>query len=197
MVEEQEITAFDILYPISGEMEYIVDRDGLNALLLNKAYRKNAPCLLCSLYYRYKNIYYIKPLTILISAGIIKLADFGDFQFGYNDLLNRYDFKITGDTTGKYGSRFDKILKSIITIRNDYGICSELLSAITYHEKDGNPNIDGIRVLYTVAAIRIYALKQQSSVEKMRSLIDTLINVYGVNPLDIVDYINEKYKKKD
>jgi len=159
---DAEITHFDKLFPVRKAMVVNAESKGISWLLANAILRKYQPCLICSVYYYLKNITYIEPNVLLRDEfGRVAGAEFDGFNIMFDEGLGWYDYLVTGDLS-KYGKDFEVYLRKIVTVRNEDGICRVLLTAITgYEEGKVNLTEDGVRALYTVAALLIESVRKK------------------------------------
>jgi len=163
MAEEQvEITPFDKLFPIPLMVRRLVETRGLDWVLANSYYIKYKPCMLCAIYYRYKDIEYVRPVAAAFREdGSLGFADFGDFAISFNEETGRYEYVITDEKSveEKYGKDFVKYI-GLVGAANEDAVCRILLTAIiNYETKKEDLTFEGIRALFTVAAMHIQNLR--------------------------------------
>ena len=161
--ENIDIIRFDELYPLRKVTLINLEKRGVAWLLANEAIRKYNPCMAVSAYFYYKNIQYIKPKAIgRDESGALIGAEFDDFMIVYDDAIEWYDFIATGDTS-KYGKDFEDVAKRVIGMMNEDGVCRTLLTAITKYEA-GTIDLteEGIRALYTIAALMIETIRARN-----------------------------------
>ncbi len=165
---DEKLTHFTDLFPVREMTLANAESKGIAWVLANAVLRKYQPCIICSIYYYLKNITYIEPEAVLKDElGTLIGAEFSGFGIDYNKGLKWYDYIVTGDLS-KYGGDFEEHLRKIVTVRNEDGICRMLLTAIAaFEEGKADLTIEGIRALYTVAAMLIESLRSASrKVEK-------------------------------
>jgi len=161
--ENIDIIRFDELYPLRKVTLINLEKRGIAWLLANEAIRKYNPCMAVSAYFYYKNIQYIKPKAIgRDESGALIGAEFDDFMIVYDDAIKWYDFIATGDIS-KYGKDFEDVAKRVIGMMNEDGVCRTLLTAITKYEA-GTIDLteEGIRALYTIAALMIETIRSRN-----------------------------------
>lgn len=211
---DEKLTPFTDLFPVRKMTLANAESKGIAWVLANAVLRKYQPCIICSIYYYLKNITYIEPEAVLKDElGTPIGAEFSGFSIVYNEGLKWYDYIVTGDLS-KYGGDFEEHLRKIVTVRNEDGICRTLLTAIAaFEEGKADLTIEGIRALYTVAAMLIESLRSASrKVEKPEipiispptedipelgavvSMIGFIANKYKMSIDEVLKLIRKRFK---
>jgi len=212
MAEEQvEITPFDKLFSVPIMVNRLAETRGLAWILANKGYRKYQPCLIAAVYYRMKPVEYIRPeFMVMREDGSLGMADFGDFVVTYNEETEKYEYIIKDfdAVEKKYGKEFTRFLSSIVSMLNEDGICRVLVSALDMYEAEkADITFDGIRALFTVAALKVASLRARPAklpveIRPSRRIraekVTRRVEVEEIPELDsianLVRYVANKYK---
>jgi hypothetical protein len=233
MDEGERLAEFPELFPVRKSLIAIANSKGIAMYLANDMLRKNQPCVLCSLYYIVKEIEQQQPTVLIGMFGeplaaefdgftdeaIGWYAEFDGFTIQYDEAIGWYDYVETGDTS-KYGKDFGYYASLIVRVRNEDGVCRNLLTAI-YGKENGKVDItdDGIEALYgissfIVTSIRVKGTAVQIPVKEVEErvivaptkeipelsavvgLIGYIAKNYNMSVDEVIELVRKSFKRK-
>jgi hypothetical protein len=146
-------------------------------------------------------------------------AEFDGFTIQYDEAIGWYDYVETGDTS-KYGKDFGYYASLIVRVRNEDGVCRNLLTAI-YGKENGKVDItdDGIEALYgissfIVTSIRVKGTAVQIPVKEVEErvivaptkeipelsavvgLIGYIAKNYNMSVDEVIELVRKSFKRK-
>jgi hypothetical protein len=219
MDEGERLAEFPELFPVRKSLIAIANSKGIAMYLANDMLRKNQPCVLCSLYYIVKEIEQQQPTVLIGMFGEPLAAEFDGFTIQYDEAIGWYDYVETGDTS-KYGKDFGYYASLIVRVRNEDGVCRNLLTAI-YGKENGKVDItdDGIEALYgissfIVTSIRVKGTAVQIPVKEVEErvivaptkeipelsavvgLIGYIAKNYNMSVDEVIELVRKSFKRK-
>jgi len=178
MAEKVEIPPFNEFFPVSYGMLSVAETKGVAWVLANRFFSKYRPCAVCSVYYLIKPVEYIEPEYVVFREdGTLGVAEFDYFVISYDEDVKEYDViaKDEEKVAEKYGKDFIKEARSIVGVISEDGVCRLLLVDIrSYELKRKGLTFDGVRALYTVAALKLMSIRERKAevAEEIREVVE-------------------------
>ena len=150
----------------------------INQMLNDSYYLKYKPCQIIIAYYIQNNIEYVYPTIVkLDKAKTLVGAAFDDFEIFYDSKIGRWDYELkigAREIERKYGKMFKTYFGLVIGAMNDDAICRALVNAIRdYESNKSDVTKSGIRMLYTISAIKLEFLIERDAKSKHYNVMAT------------------------